>query len=58
MYARLYIDVMNHYHWMYNATAFNHSYSDAGIFCIRASAPPENVSFHGKIISIKLVNLF
>src|SRR4051812_31438618 len=45
MYTRLYIDVMNRYHWMYNATAFNHSYADSGIFCIRASAPPEHVSF-------------
>lgn len=43
MYARLYVDVMNQYHWMYNATAFNHSYADAGLFCVRASGPPNNV---------------
>ena len=26
---------------MYSATAFNHAYGDAGVFCINASAPPD-----------------
>lgn len=25
---------------MYNATAYNHSYNDSGLFCIHSSAPP------------------
>jgi len=41
MYTRLYTNVLNHYHWMYSATAFNHAYADCGVFCINASAPPE-----------------
>ncbi|KAH7695171.1 peptidase M16 inactive domain-containing protein, partial [Aphelenchoides avenae] len=41
MYTRLYTDVMNRHHWIYNATAFNHSYMDAGLFCIRGSGAPE-----------------
>ncbi|GAU97009.1 hypothetical protein RvY_08373 [Ramazzottius varieornatus] len=44
MYTRLYTNVLNVYHWMYNATAFNHSYSDTGLFCIQASSPPEQAS--------------
>ena len=31
------------YHWMYNATAYNHAYLDSGIFCIHASAHPSEV---------------
>jgi len=41
MYSRLYTNVLNHHHWMYSATAFNHAYGDAGVFCINASAPPD-----------------
>ncbi|KAG0436751.1 hypothetical protein HPB47_017775, partial [Ixodes persulcatus] len=40
MYTRLYTNVLNRYHWMYNATAYNHAYGDSGIFCIHASADP------------------
>ena len=31
------------YHWIHNATAYNHSYNDAGVFCIHASADPSSV---------------
>ena len=31
------------YHWMYNATAYNHAYEDSGLFCIHASAHPSKV---------------
>ena len=41
MYSRLYTNVLNHHHWMYSATAFNHAYADGGVFCINASSPPE-----------------
>ncbi|CAD5119062.1 DgyrCDS7710 [Dimorphilus gyrociliatus] len=40
MYSRLYTRVLNRQHFMYNATAYNHSYNDSGLFCIHASAPP------------------
>merc|ERR1719400_292256 len=38
MYTRLYTRVLNKYHWMYSATAYNHAYNDSGIFCIHASS--------------------
>uniref|UniRef100_A0A0K0ENG7 Alpha-MPP n=1 Tax=Strongyloides stercoralis TaxID=6248 RepID=A0A0K0ENG7_STRER len=34
MYTRLYMDVLRYNATMYNAQAFNHSYSDSGVFCI------------------------
>ncbi|EDS33868.1 mitochondrial-processing peptidase alpha subunit [Culex quinquefasciatus] len=29
MYTRLYTNVLNRYHWMYSATAYNHAYGDS-----------------------------
>jgi len=43
MYTRLYTNVLNRYHWMYSATAYNHAYADSGLFCIHASAPPPQI---------------
>lgn len=43
MYTRLYTNVLNRYHWMYNATAYNQTYADSGLFYIHASAPPNHV---------------
>ncbi|KAK7095091.1 mitochondrial-processing peptidase subunit alpha-like [Littorina saxatilis] len=43
MYTRLYLNVLNKYHWMFNATAYNHAYSDTGLFCIHASAHPSKL---------------
>merc|ERR1712142_878232 len=43
MYTRLYTRVLNRYHWMYSATAYNHAYNDSGIFCIHASAHPQSL---------------
>lgn len=43
MYTRLYTNVLNRFHWMYNATAYNHVYNDSGIFCIHASAHPSQL---------------
>lgn len=31
------------HHWMYNATAYHHSYEDTGLLCIHASADPRQV---------------
>ena len=41
MYTRLYLNVLNQHHWLYNATCYNHSYADTGLFCIHASADPK-----------------
>merc|ERR1712088_343100 len=35
--------VLNMYHWMYSATAYNHAYNDSGIFCIHASSHPQSL---------------
>ena len=43
MYTRLYTRVLNRYHWMYSATAYNHAYNDSGIFCIIASCHPNQL---------------
>ncbi|BES92962.1 Insulinase (Peptidase family M16) [Nesidiocoris tenuis] len=43
MYSRLYTNVLNRYHWMFSATAYNQTYSDTGLFYIHASAPPSHV---------------
>jgi processing peptidase subunit alpha len=34
MYSRLYLNVLNRYHFMFSATAYNQSYSDSGYFYI------------------------
>ncbi|KAK2566857.1 Mitochondrial-processing peptidase subunit alpha [Acropora cervicornis] len=31
MYSRLYLNVLNRYHWIYSATAYHHSYADTGL---------------------------
>lgn len=43
------------YHWMYNATAYNHAYADTGLFCIHASAPPPRLGDTVDIISKEIV---
>ena len=37
MYSRLYTNVLNQYGWVENCIAFNHAYTDSGIFGISAS---------------------
>lgn len=44
MYTRLYTNIMNQFHWIYSATATNHSYTDSGLFCIHVSAQPEHIT--------------
>ena len=44
MYSRLYLNVLNRYHWIYSATAFHHSYADSGVFCIHGSCHPSQAS--------------
>lgn len=57
MYTRLYTNVLNRYHWMYSATAYNHAYSDTGLFCIHASAPPTHVRGMIEVITKELVTM-
>ncbi|CAB3373705.1 Hypothetical predicted protein [Cloeon dipterum] len=57
MYTRLYTNVLNRYHWMYNATAYNHAYSDTGLFCIHASAPPSHLRQVAEVIIKEMVGM-
>ncbi|KAJ5664124.1 Mitochondrial processing peptidase alpha subunit [Penicillium longicatenatum] len=40
MYSRLYTNVLNQHGWVESCMAFNHSYTDSGIFGITASCTP------------------
>jgi mitochondrial-processing peptidase subunit alpha len=44
MYSRLYTNVLNQHGWVESCVAFNHSYSDSGIFGIAATCEPGRVS--------------
>ncbi|KAF4529979.1 hypothetical protein B566_EDAN015748 [Ephemera danica] len=57
MYTRLYTNVLNRHHWMYNATAYNQAYLDTGLFCIHASAPPSHVRDMAEVVVRELVNM-
>lgn len=43
MYSRLYTNVLNQHHWVESCVAFNHSYTDSGLFGISASCIPGKV---------------
>lgn len=43
MYSRLYTNVLNHHGWVESCVAFNHSYSDSGLFGISASCNPQRI---------------
>lgn len=40
MYSRLYTNVLNNYGWIESCVAFNHSYTDSGLFGIAGSCHP------------------
>ncbi|KAI9794913.1 MAG: Mitochondrial-processing peptidase subunit alpha [Piccolia ochrophora] len=44
MYSRLYTNVLNQHGWVENCMAFNHSYTDSGLFGISASCNPAKIS--------------
>ncbi len=44
------------YHWIQNATAYNHAYMDSGIFCIHGSADPSQLRDLVEVIIRELVN--
>ena len=44
MYSRLYTNVLNQHGWVESCVAFNHSYTDSGLFGIAASCSPAKLS--------------
>ena len=44
MYSRLYTNVLNQNGWVESCVAFNHSYTDSGLFGISASCNPQRIS--------------
>ncbi|RMZ71173.1 Mitochondrial-processing peptidase subunit alpha [Pyrenophora seminiperda CCB06] len=44
MYSRLYTNVLNQHGWVESCVAFNHSYTDSGLFGIAASCAPTHVT--------------
>ncbi|KAJ7994000.1 hypothetical protein DPEC_G00261410 [Dallia pectoralis] len=57
MFTRLYLNVLNRHHWMYNATAYHHSYEDSGLLCIHASADPRQVREMIEIITREFIQM-
>ncbi len=57
MYSRLYLNVLNRYHFMFNATAYNQSYADSGMFCIHAAAPPSHMNKMVDVIAAEMVKM-
>ncbi|GAB1602777.1 mitochondrial-processing peptidase subunit alpha-like [Argonauta hians] len=55
MYTRLYLNVLNKHHWMFNATAYNHAYDDSGLFCIHASSHPSQLRHVVEVIVREMV---
>lgn len=43
MYSRLYTNVLNQHGWVESCVAFNHSYTDSGLFGISSSCMPDKV---------------
>jgi processing peptidase subunit alpha len=44
MYSRLYTNVLNQHYWVESCVAFNHSYTDSGLFGIASSCAPSHVA--------------
>uniref|UniRef100_A0A3Q0QWM7 Mitochondrial-processing peptidase subunit alpha n=1 Tax=Amphilophus citrinellus TaxID=61819 RepID=A0A3Q0QWM7_AMPCI len=57
MFTRLYLNVLNRHHWMYNATSYHHSYEDSGLLCIHASADPRQVREMVEIITREFIQM-
>ncbi|KAF2357599.1 Peptidase M16 C-terminal [Trinorchestia longiramus] len=55
MYTRLYTNVLNKHHWIHNAVAYNHAYSDCGLFCVLASAHPSHLHELTGVLTKELV---
>lgn len=57
MYSRLYTNVLNQHGWVESCVAFNHSYTDSGLFGIAATCEPGKVGFMVDVICRELQNL-
>lgn len=57
MYSRLYTNVLNQYAWVESCVAFNHSYTDSGVFGISAACSPGRVSQMLEVICRELAAL-
>lgn len=57
MYSRLYTNVLNQYGWVESCMAFNHSYTDTGLFGISASCLPGRTSAMIDVICQELRSL-
>lgn len=57
MYSRLYLNVLNRYHWIYAATAYHHSYADSGLFCIHGSSHPSQLRDLTQVLVKEYFNL-
>ena len=57
MYSRLYTNVLNQNGWVESCIAFNHSYTDSGLFGISASCSPANVKSMLDVMCKELNNL-
>ncbi|CCE92601.1 mitochondrial-processing protease subunit alpha TDEL_0E03580 [Torulaspora delbrueckii] len=58
MYSRLYTHVLNQYYFIENCVAFNHSYSDSGIFGISVSCIPQAASEVVRVVAEQFANTF
>lgn len=58
MYSRLYTNVLNQHGWIESCVAFNHSYTDSGLFGIAASCHPQAVHALADVILKELKNTF
>ncbi|CEP62050.1 mitochondrial-processing protease subunit alpha LALA0_S04e06612g [Lachancea lanzarotensis] len=58
MYSRLYTHVLNQHFFIENCVAFNHSYSDSGIFGISASCVPQAAPYMPEILAQQMANTF
>lgn len=57
MFSRLYTNVLNLHHWVESCVAFNHSYTDSGLFGISASCTPARVAQMLDVMCRELQNL-
>ena len=57
MYSRLYTNVLNQNSWVESCIAFNHSYTDSGLFGISASCSPSHVKSMLDVMCKELTNL-
>jgi processing peptidase subunit alpha len=57
MYSRLYTGVLNQHGWVESCVAFNHSYTDSGLFGISASCAPTKVTQMLEVMCRELQNM-